>query len=551
MHKLIQTYRQQTQTNKLALGVWLENQFADLQQLEQVCAQLSEELALPYLNEAQLHNVATHYHTFSFAECSQHLVLHIEWQNGLAWVLADPLADATISALSLRSQTVPLFLFARPTVIQARLRRDESGIRAVDTLTTVQPDNLIQSGVSDLNLASIAAASSPVVKLVNATIYDAWRIGASDIHYETSVSGLQVKCRLDGALSVLQQVAGNEPAEQMISRLKVMAELDIAERRIPQDGRFKLQMDGRAVDFRVSVMPSALGEDIVVRILDKKNVTQDGLITLEGLGFATADKQKIHQLAWEPHGMLLVTGPTGSGKTTTLYAVVNELQNVEDKIVTIEDPVEYNLPGVLQIPVNDKKGLTFARGLRSILRHDPDKILIGEIRDTETAQIAIQSALTGHLVLTTVHANNTFDVIGRFSHMGVDLYNFVSALNGVVAQRLIRKNCQHCLTLDQDTAHWLVQLPEQAQLRSLPLQRGQGCSHCRGTGYSGRTIIAEILMLDDPIRELIIQSAPLRELKAYAMQQGFVTLRTRALALLQSGHTSLTEMVRVVGVRGN
>jgi general secretion pathway protein E len=433
--------------------------------------------------------------------------------------------------------------------VLARLRRDEASIRAVDTLST-EGEVLDTALQEDLTLAKIAADTSPTVKLVHATIYDAWRIGASDIHYETTTTGLQVKCRLDGVLNPLQSIKGLEQAEKMVSRIKVMAELDIAERRVPQDGRFKLQLDGRLVDFRVSVMPSALGEDIVLRVLDKKSVTLDGVISLESLGFSEQDKQKIHQLAWEPHGMLLVTGPTGSGKTTTLYAVVHELHNTEDKIVTIEDPVEYHLPGVLQIPVNDKKGLTFARGLRSILRHDPDKILVGEIRDSETAQIAIQSALTGHLVLTTVHANNTFDVIGRFSHMGIDLYNFVSALNGVVAQRLIRQNCPHCLQPDPDQAAWFAQLPEQSVLSAADLRHGLGCQACRGTGYMGRTVIAEVLMLDDELRELIIARAPIRELKAYVSNRGFVNLRSRALDLVRAGQTTLSEFVRVVGIRG-
>lgn len=535
----------------LSLVPWLESKFSDTPDaLEKNLQALGDYLNIPFLTDADIQPLNTRYDLVSYADCVRQKLLCVTWQDELAWIITDPLADQLLTQLSIKTTVPYLVLFAREAAIQARLRRDEAGIRAVDTLVTQQHDEHGQDQ-QDISLTSIAADSSPIIKLVNATIYDGWRIGASDIHYETTAQGLQVKCRLDGVLSPLQLVSGLESAEQMISRLKVMAELDIAERRIPQDGRFKLHMDGRAVDFRVSVMPSALGEDIVVRILDKKSVTRDGIISLESLGFSESAKHKIHQLAWEPHGMLLVTGPTGSGKTTTLYAVVNELHSQEDKIVTIEDPVEYNLPGVLQIPVNDKKGLTFARGLRSILRHDPDKILVGEIRDSETAQIAIQSALTGHLVLTTVHANNTFDVIGRFSHMGVDLYNFVSALNGVVAQRLIRQNCLHCQQPDPDIANWLSQLPEAGQIDKTALRKGVGCSHCRGTGYSGRTVIAEILMLDDALRELVIQRAPIRELKQYALAHGFENLRTRALHLVQQGQTTLAEFVRVVGVRGS
>jgi general secretion pathway protein E len=545
-------YRQYLETGH-ALGmpllVWVDQHYSNPAEQDEVLHAMGAQLGVPYMPDHQLQALHTSYERLTYAEATQWLAAEVEQGGKPLWVVSDPLSDVLFSRLALLSAHAQLFCFAKPDSLAARLRRDEATIRAVDTFSTAfeTRDSLVQE---DLTLARIAADTSPIIQWVNATIYDAWRIGASDIHYETTASGLQVKCRLDGVLNVLQQIQGLDQAEQMVSRIKVMSELDIAERRIPQDGRFKLQMDGRGVDFRVSVMPSALGEDVVLRVLDKKGVTHDGVISLEGLGFLAEDKRKVHQLAWEPHGMLLVTGPTGSGKTTTLYAVVHELHNTEDKIVTIEDPVEYHLPGVLQIPVNDKKGLTFARGLRSILRHDPDKILVGEIRDTETAQIAIQSALTGHLVLTTVHANNTFDVIGRFSHMGIDLYNFVSALNGVVAQRLIRQNCPHCLQHDSDDSAWLAQLPEHAQIDPQALRKGVGCQACRGAGYKGRTVIAEVLMLDDELRELIIARAPIRALKAHALTRGFESLRSRALALVNSGKTTLNEFVRVVGVRG-
>lgn len=547
--ELYQQYLETGRQQGVSLVEWVEQHLSHPNDQEAILHALGELLGVPYLPDATLQALPTSYARLSYAHARQWLAVEVEREGGGCWVLADPLNDVLFSRLALLVPHAVPFCFSRMASVLARLRRDEASIRAVDTLST-DGEALDTALQEDLTLAKIAADTSPTVKLVHATIYDAWRIGASDIHYETTTTGLQVKCRLDGVLNPLQYIKGLEQAEQMVSRIKVMAELDIAERRVPQDGRFKLQLDGRLVDFRVSVMPSALGEDIVLRVLDKKSVTLDGVISLESLGFSEQDKQKIHQLAWEPHGMLLVTGPTGSGKTTTLYAVVHELHNTEDKIVTIEDPVEYHLPGVLQIPVNDKKGLTFARGLRSILRHDPDKILVGEIRDSETAQIAIQSALTGHLVLTTVHANNTFDVIGRFSHMGIDLYNFVSALNGVVAQRLIRQNCPHCLQHDPDVAGWLSQLPEQSVLTSADLRHGVGCQACRGTGYMGRTVIAEVLMLDDELRELIIARAPIRELKAYVLNRGFVNLRSRALDLVRAGQTTLSEFVRVVGIRG-
>jgi general secretion pathway protein E len=338
--------------------------------------------------------------------------------------------------------------------------------------------------VLKLSLAGISTDESPVVRFVNGTLYDALKAQASDIHLETTAAGLRIKYRLDGVLNVASEVKSLATAEQVISRFKIMAELDIAERRVPQDGRFKVSINGRDVDFRVSIMPSVFGEDAVLRILDKHALTdQMRSLTLESLGFDAASIGKIRRLAREPYGMLLVTGPTGSGKTTTLYAVISEINNGQDKIVTIEDPVEYQLPDVLQIPVNEKKGLTFARGLRSILRHDPDKIMVGEIRDPDTAQIAVQSALTGHLVLTTVHANNVFDVLSRFLHMGVAVHSFVSALNGIVAQRLVRINCGACSVPDEPDAERIEasELPD--ILLGWNFRRGIGCAHCRGTGY--------------------------------------------------------------------
>jgi general secretion pathway protein E len=338
-----------------------------------------------------------------------------------------------------------------------------------------------------------------------------------------------------------------ELAEQVISRIKVMSELDIAERRVPQDGRFKISYDGRAIDFRVSIIPSVFGEDAVLRVLDKKALTQqmNGL-RLDVLGFAPDVVAELRRLSALPYGMLLVTGPTGSGKTTTLYAAISETQTGRDKIVTIEDPVEYQLPGVLQIPVNEKKGLTFARGLRSILRHDPDKIMVGEIRDPETAQIAIQSALTGHLVFTTVHANNVFDVVSRFVHMGVDTYSFVSALSGVLAQRLIRVICAQCCEAYMPERELIeksgVTVVNTASYR---FRRGQGCKHCRGTGYRGRKAVGELLVLNDEMREAIINRAPMRQLKELAQQAGVRLLRQSALDLVRRGTTTLEEVNRV------
>ncbi len=403
--------------------------------------------------------------------------------------------------------------------------------------------------VDDLTMSSIARDTSPIVRLVNSTILDAMKALASDIHLESIAQGLQIKYRIDGVLSSAGQMPGRDAASQVVSRIKVMAELDISEQRVPQDGRFKLSIQGRAVDFRVSVMPSLFGEDIVIRILDKRSLTtQMQALNLELLGYDGEMLRKLRNLARESYGMLLVTGPTGSGKTTTLYAALTEINHGDQKIVTIEDPIEYELAGILQIPVNEKKGLTFARGLRSILRHDPDKILVGEIRDSETAQIAIQSALTGHLVFTSVHANNVFDVLGRFLHLGVDTYSFVSALNGVLAQRLVRMVCGQCkerYLVERQVLSKDIGQDIEVTLDQIPLYRGVGCSACRGTGYKGRRAISELLLLDDELRELIIARAPIRALKEMARAKGTVFLRDAAIHAALSGWTTLDEVNRV------
>ena len=392
------------------------------------------------------------------------------------------------------------------------------------------------TAVEELSLTELHKITNPVVRLVHSSIHDALGLGASDIHLEATASGLVVKYRIDGALSEATRIAGADFLDQVLSRVKVMAELDITERRVPQDGRFKLNYRGRLVDFRVSVMPNVFGEDAVVRILDKQSLSQQlSGFTLDHLGFDHATIATIRALATLPHGMLLVTGPTGSGKTTSLYAALAEINDGRDKIITIEDPVEYQLPGVLQIPVNERKGLSFGVGLRSILRHDPDKIMVGEIRDAETAQIAVQAALTGHLVFSTIHANNVFDVLGRFEHMGVDPYSFVSALNGIVAQRLVRMVCIHCAVDVEPTGREPLQT----------LRKGLGCKECRGTGYRGRRAIGESLVFDDELRELVATRAPIRTVRTAAIRAGTRLLRDAAEDLVRSGATTLDEINRV------
>lgn len=466
----------------------------------------------------------------------------------LVGVIADPFdPDLQIWIDTLAKTSVKYYLALRVD-IQAYLTKLEESVRAVDNLEQVKQDSRRDNkSVETLSYTSVSEGGSPAVKLVNSTLYDALKASASDIHLESTPSGLAVKYRIDGILNNATAVNGIELTEQVISRLKVLAELDIAERRIPQDGSFRVNTAGREIDLRISIMPSIHGEDAVIRILDKRAMIEAyGALTLEALGFDSPSLVSLRMLAEEPYGMLLVTGPTGSGKTTTLYAALTEINNGRDKIITIEDPVEYQLPGILQIPVNEKKGLTFAKGLRSILRHDPDKIMVGEIRDRETAEIAVQSALTGHLVLTTVHANNVFDVFGRFAHMGIDPYAFVSALNGIWAQRLVRMNCPRCAASYSPSDHALARLNlRRSDVTDFQFKEGKGCGDCHGTGYKGRKAIAEILTLNDEIRELVIEKKPIRQIKDAARLNGTQSLREAALELVRSGETTLDEIKRV------
>ncbi len=388
---------------------------------------------------------------------------------------------------------------------------------------------------------------SPIIRLVDTTIFTALERRASDIHLETCDDCLMVKYRIDGVLQQAMAPIAREHHQTILSRIKVMSELDIAERRVPQDGRFRVRYKGRLIDFRVSIMPTVHGENAVLRVLDKESMSEKfKKLSLDVVGFMPDDLERFRRYIKEPYGMVLVTGPTGSGKTTTLYAALSEIKNDEDKIITIEDPVEYQIKGITQIPVNEKKGLTFARGLRSILRHDPDKIMVGEIRDQETAQIAINSALTGHLVFTTVHANNVLDVLGRFLNMGVEPYNFVSALNCILAQRLVRVICEHCKRRVQHTDSALAESGlDPNQWRDVPLYEGPGCFECGGTGFRGRTAIHELLDLTDRIREMILDKRSTAEIKRMAREEGMTFLRESAVAKMRAGVTTLREINKV------
>jgi type IV pilus assembly protein PilB len=468
-------------------------------------------------------------------------------------VMADPTDVSKLDELELQlGQPIEVKIGPR-SAIEEFLEKSEGAQRVLEEATEGFRLELLQedqAGEEVLSIDRISADTSPIIKLVDSTIFNAIQRRASDIHIETREGEVIIKYRIDGILYQAMEPIDRRHHQTIVSRIKVMSELDIAEKRVPQDGRFKLRFQGRTIDFRVSVMPSVHGEDCVIRILDKESLSAEFKnLRLDILGFDDDTVRRMRRFIREPYGMVLVTGPTGSGKTTTLYAALSEIQSPEDKILTIEDPVEYQLVGVTQIPVNEKKGLTFARGLRSILRHDPDKIMVGEIRDEETSQIAIQAALTGHLVFTTVHANNVVDVLGRFLNMKVDLYNFASALNCVLAQRLVRRICPHC----RHAVRAEPQLLEESgldvgQFGEYTFYEGKGCFECSGTGFIGRMAISELLGLTDEIRELILEKRPGSEIRRVAGEQGMRFLRESALDKVFEGVTTLREINKVTFV---
>jgi type II secretory ATPase GspE/PulE/Tfp pilus assembly ATPase PilB-like protein len=467
--------------------------------------------------------------------------------NRIGVVMADPSDVMKIDEIELLLAAPLEVKVGMRSAIEEILQKSESTQRVLEEATEDFRIQLVQEdeeGEEVLSIDRINADTSPIIKLVDSTVFNAIQRRASDIHIETRDNEVLIKYRIDGVLYQAMEPIDKRHHQTIISRIKVMSELDIAEKRVPQDGRFKLRLKGRTIDFRVSIMPSVHGEDCVIRILDKESMNKEFKnLRLDILGFDEETMRKMRKAIREPYGMVLVTGPTGSGKTTTLYASLSEIQTAEDKIITIEDPVEYQLKGITQIPVNEKKGLTFARGLRSILRHDPDKIMVGEIRDEETAQIAIQSALTGHLVFTTVHANNVVDVIGRFLNMKVDLYNFVSALNCVLAQRLVRKICPHCRRPVPVTAKLLEESGMDPEVYGgHTFYEGAGCIECNGTGFLGRMAVSELLDLSDRIRELILDRKPASEIKRAAKEEGMTFLRESAVEKVLSGMTTLREI---------
>ncbi|PYQ73360.1 MAG: pilus assembly protein PilB [Acidobacteria bacterium] len=471
----------------------------------------------------------------------------------LVIVVSDPSDLPMIDELGVLLATPIKVTVGAQSAIESILKKSESSQRVLEEATESFQLQILkedESGDEALTVEKLTSDASPIIRLVDSTIFTAIQRRASDIHIETQDDAVHVKYRIDGVLQPAMRPIAKQFHSSIISRIKVMAELDIAEKRVPQDGRFKMRMPGKTIDFRVSVMPSVHGEDVVIRILDKESISEQFTeLRLDILGFPEDELRRFRKYIREPYGMVLVTGPTGSGKTTTLYAALSEIKSIEDKIVTIEDPVEYQLRGITQIPINEKKGLTFARGLRSILRHDPDKIMVGEIRDTETAQIAINSALTGHLVFTTVHANNVLDVLGRFLNMGVEAYQFVSALNCVLAQRLVRTTCHHCKRPAKVTPALLEESGLDLALEHThTFYEGIGCIECGGTGYKGRMAICELLDLSDRIREMILEKKPTSEIKKAARDEGMRFLRESAVERVMSGITTLREINKVTFV---
>src|SRR6056297_456998 len=473
----------------------------------------------------------------------------------LVVAIADPTDISALDQLELQLGLALELKIAAKGQIERLVERGAGSQRVLREASEdfkLQLIKVTDNGDEVLSIDKLTADTSPVIRLIDSTLFDALKKRVSDIHIESTADGVVIKYRVDGVLYQATETIDGRFQGPIISRIKIMSELDISERRIPQDGRFKVRLGDRSIVFRVSIMPTIYGEDAVIRILDKGSIAADmNGLTFESLGFSPREMKRMRARIREPYGMILVTGPTGSGKTTTLYAALSEINSVEDKIITIEDPVEYQVNGVVQVPVNEKKGLTFARGLRSILRHDPDKIMVGEIRDSETAQIAVQSALTGHLVFTTVHANNVFDVLGRFLHMGIEPYNFVSCLNCVLAQRLVRTLCQHCkepVSPDPDFLQPYGLTKEQCN--GADFHSALGCKECNGLGDSGRSAIVELLEMNDEMREMIAAKTPVSELRKQALADGTIFLRQAALEKVLRGETTFSEIDRVTFAEG-
>lgn len=537
-----------------------ESNFGDKQKMKKTthskqedAKKLAARFGFPYIDLSSVHVDAELFRSIPLQLMLQYNFIPLEKSNGgLKIAIADPSDIVALDEIEMQLKQSIRVMVSSLQDIQGILKKGETSQRILEEASESFKLQLVQEGEESdvLSIDRLTKDASPMIKLVDTVILNAIQRRASDIHVEARDREVVIKYRVDGALYQAMEPIAKKFAETIISRIKVMSELDIAEKRVPQDGRFRMNYKNRPIDFRVSIMPNIYGEDAVIRILDKENIKKEfAELNLDVLGFTTSDLKKIRKYIKEPYGMFLVTGPTGSGKTTTLYAAISEIKSEEDKLVTIEDPVEYQIPGITQVPVNEKKGLTFARGLRSILRHDPDKIMVGEIRDSETAHIAVQSALTGHLVLTTVHANNVVDVIGRLLHMGLEPYNFVSALNCISAQRLIRVICPNCKCQVTYPPKILEESGlDSKKFKDIPFYEGKGCIDCSGTGFKGRTAIMELLEMSDIIREMILTRRTAVEIKRAAKEEGMIFLRESAVDRVLKGITTLKEINKVTFV---
>ncbi|WP_321790391.1 GspE/PulE family protein [Burkholderia pyrrocinia] len=538
---LVQRWHSEFEASGVGFAPYVDDLMrADANRLAEVAACLGVEP----IDADALRAAATRFDLLTLHDALALRALPIEVDGVPSIVVADPLARAVRDELLARFGAGQVSIaMSLPGEVERLLGHIESNERLMDDVTIDASGETLAQVTESISLASIAKDDSPIIRLVNTTLYDALQSRASDIHLESAADGLTIRYRIDGVLQSIRHIPGIEAATQTMSRLKVLATLDIAERRVPQDGRFKVVMQGREIDFRVSIIPGTYGENAVMRVLDKSQ--RGDSVSLDVLGFDAPTARRVRALAHRPYGLMLVTGPTGSGKSTTLYAVLSEVNTGDDKIITIEDPVEYELKGVLQIPVNERKGLTFARGLRSILRHDPDTVMVGEIRDEETASIAVQSALTGHRVLSTVHANDGFSVIDRFIYMGVEPSTFLEALNGVVSQRLVRRICARCGVAATDGAG-LADAPADVLRREVT--PGVGCDTCRGTGYHGRIGLAEVLTLDAPLKAALLERSVEKRARALENSTDYQSMRDAGLAAVRARMTTFQEVQRAIAL---
>lgn len=539
--EVIGTWRAEAEASGQELKEYIAQQLeADSSSLERLAACMG----LAVADSEVLANATPRFDRLPIHDALMWRSLPVDSDGQFVVVLADPFSRQIREALFARFAGEPVaFALSVPGQVDALLEKIAASERVVDGVEGDASDAGADSCVQSISLASIAKDDNPVVRLVNSTLYDALQIRASDIHIESTPEGLSIRYRIDGVLQTIRQIAGVDLAAQTLSRLKVLALLDIAERRVPQDGRFRIETQGREIDFRVSIMPGTRGENAVLRVLDRSR--RSGGMNLDMLGFDQPTAARIRTLAQRPYGLMLVSGPTGSGKSTTLYAALSEFNTGEEKIITIEDPVEYELGGVLQIPVNERKGLTFARGLRSILRHDPDTIMVGEIRDAETASIAVQSALTGHRVLSTVHANDAFSVIDRFIYMGVEPSTFLEALNGVVSQRLVRRICPHCGQAGGDEDLFASMPLDQLKRAVTP---GAGCDTCRGTGYYGRICLAEVMLLGADMKTALLERSGETRMRVLKSDSGYRSIGQAGIDAVRRRQTTLQEVQRAIAV---